>query len=120
MREALLYEKLPGSMTQCHTCQWRCKISPDKYGVCGMYHNRSGVLFNLNYAVVSSTAADPIEKNIQKTIGRDDAADSEFVASVVWHGGPVAPFSLASAAGVKGMPSPSEIEGELALIGAPR
>ena len=62
MREALLYDKLPGSVTQCHTCQWRCKISPDKYGVCGMYHNRSGVLFNLNYAVVSSTAADPIEK----------------------------------------------------------
>ena len=62
MREALLYEKLPESMAQCHTCQWLCRIAPGKYGVCGMYQNRDGLLFNLNYAVVSSTAVDPIEK----------------------------------------------------------
>jgi pyruvate formate lyase activating enzyme len=62
VREALLYERLPGSMTRCHTCQWRCRIGPDRFGVCGMYQNRGGTLFNLNYAVVSSTAADPIEK----------------------------------------------------------
>ena len=62
MREAMLYERLPDSMARCHTCQWRCNIAPGKYGVCGMYQNRDGLLFNLNYAVVSSTAADPIEK----------------------------------------------------------
>ncbi len=62
MREALLYEKLPGSITQCRTCQWRCRINPGKYGVCGMYQNRDGVLYNLNFGVVSSLAADPIEK----------------------------------------------------------
>jgi pyruvate formate lyase activating enzyme len=62
MREALLYEKLPDSRVQCHTCQWRCKISPGKYGVCGMYQNRDATLFNLNYSLVSSVAADPIEK----------------------------------------------------------
>jgi pyruvate formate lyase activating enzyme len=62
MREALLYEKIPDSRVQCHTCQWRCKIGPGKYGVCGMYQNRDGVLFNLNYSLVSSVAADPIEK----------------------------------------------------------
>jgi len=62
MREALLYEKLPESRVQCHTCQWRCKISPGKYGVCGMYQNRDGALFNLNYGLVSSLAADPNEK----------------------------------------------------------
>jgi len=62
MREALLYEKLPDSRVQCHTCQWRCKIGPGKYGVCGMYQNREGMLFNLNYSLVSSVAADPIEK----------------------------------------------------------
>jgi pyruvate formate lyase activating enzyme len=62
VREAMLYERLPESMVRCHTCQWRCKIGPAKYGVCGMYQNHGGVLFNLNYAVVSSTAADPIEK----------------------------------------------------------
>jgi pyruvate formate lyase activating enzyme len=62
MHEALLYEKLPDSRVKCHTCQWQCRINPDKYGVCGMYQNRNGTLFNLNYARVSSVAADPIEK----------------------------------------------------------
>ena len=62
MHEALLYEKLPNSRAQCHTCQWNCKIGPDKFGVCGMYQNREGTLYNLNYAVVSSMAIDPIEK----------------------------------------------------------
>jgi len=62
MQEALLYEKLPHSRVQCHTCQWHCKIGVDRYGVCGVYQNRDGTLYNLNYAVVSSMAADPIEK----------------------------------------------------------
>ena len=60
--EALLYEKLPGSLVRCHTCQWGCKIAPDKFGVCGMYQNKGGILDALNYALVSSTAIDPIEK----------------------------------------------------------
>ena len=62
MHEAVHYEKLPDSRVQCHTCQWHCKIGRDKFGVCGMYQNRGGMLYNLNYAVVSSMAADPIEK----------------------------------------------------------
>ncbi|MCJ7605177.1 MAG: AmmeMemoRadiSam system radical SAM enzyme [Dehalococcoidales bacterium] len=62
MHEAALYEKLPGSRVQCHTCQRRCRINPEKHGACGMYRNDSGTLFNLNYGRVSSAAADPIEK----------------------------------------------------------
>jgi pyruvate formate lyase activating enzyme len=62
MHEARLYDKLPGSRVRCHTCQWRCTINPDKLGVCRMYQNRDGTLYNLNYALVSSLAADPIEK----------------------------------------------------------
>ncbi|MFH1381495.1 MAG: AmmeMemoRadiSam system radical SAM enzyme [Chloroflexota bacterium] len=62
MREALLYEKLPDSLVRCGTCQWRCRIRPGKYGVCGMYQNRDGRLYNLNYAMASSMAVDPIEK----------------------------------------------------------
>ena len=62
MQEALLYEKLPDSRVKCNTCQWRCRINPDKYGVCGMYRNEDGTLFSLNYGRVSSVAADPIEK----------------------------------------------------------
>jgi pyruvate formate lyase activating enzyme len=59
---ALLYEKLPEKKVECHTCQWRCRIAPDKFGVCRMYKNEGGNLFNLNYAEVSSLAVDPIEK----------------------------------------------------------
>lgn len=62
MHEALLYEKLPNSRVRCGTCQWRCRINPEKFGVCGMYQNKDGALYNLNYARVSSVAADPIEK----------------------------------------------------------
>ena len=62
MHEAMLYEELPNSRVRCNTCQWRCKIGLDKYGVCGMYQNKDTTLYNLNYAVVSSVAADPIEK----------------------------------------------------------
>ena len=62
MHEAVLYEKLPDSRVRCGTCQWRCRINPGKFGVCGMYQNLDGTLFNLNYGRVSSMAADPIEK----------------------------------------------------------
>jgi len=47
---------------RCNTCQWRCVINPGKLGVCRMYQNQGGTLYNLNYASVSSLAADPIEK----------------------------------------------------------
>ena len=62
MHEARLYEKLPEGRVRCGTCQWRCRIGPEKFGVCGMYQNQDGRLYNLNYARVSSIAADPIEK----------------------------------------------------------
>ena len=59
---ARLFEKLPDLRVVCHTCQWFCHISPEKLGVCRMYKNEGGSLFNLNYAEVSSLAIDPIEK----------------------------------------------------------
>ncbi len=62
MREALLYEKLSGSRVRCHTCQWRCTISNQRFGVCRMYRNQDGTLYSMNYAQASSVAADPIEK----------------------------------------------------------
>jgi len=62
MQEVYLYEKLPGSRVKCNICQWRCTINPDKLGVCRVRRNIDGVLYALNYAEVSSVAADPIEK----------------------------------------------------------
>ncbi len=62
MHEAMLYERLPHSRVRCNICQRRCTINPDKFGICRVYQNRDGVLYNLNYAKASSVAADPIEK----------------------------------------------------------
>ena len=62
MREAMLYQKLPDSRVRCNVCQWRCTIGQDKFGVCRMYQNKDGVLYNLNYAQASSVNTDPIEK----------------------------------------------------------
>ena len=62
MHEAVLYEKLANSRVRCHICQWYCCIGPGKFGVCRMYHNQDGVLYNMSYARTSSVAVDPIEK----------------------------------------------------------
>jgi len=62
MREALIYENLPERRTRCDVCQWRCVINPGKSGVCRVRRNDDGRLDLLNYARVSSVAADPIEK----------------------------------------------------------
>jgi len=62
MHEALLAEKLDNNAVRCHICRWLCKISPDHSGVCRMYRNVKGTLYNLNSAMASSIAADPIEK----------------------------------------------------------
>ena len=62
MREAMLSEKLSNSRVRCNICQWRCIINEGKYGVCRMYYNTNGVLYNINFAQASSVAVDPIEK----------------------------------------------------------
>lgn len=58
----MLYERLAGDRVRCHVCQWRCLINPGKLGVCRMRANRDGALYAMNYAEVSSMAADHIEK----------------------------------------------------------
>jgi pyruvate formate lyase activating enzyme len=62
MHQALLYEKLTDARVRCNTCRWQCSIAADKTGVCRMYQNKGGELYNLNYAQTSSVAVDPIEK----------------------------------------------------------
>lgn len=62
MAEALLYDRLGGQAVRCNVCLWRCRINPGKVGVCGARRNENGSVRLLNYAGVSSLAADPIEK----------------------------------------------------------
>jgi pyruvate formate lyase activating enzyme len=61
-KEALLYDKLPDSQVQCHTCQRRCTIPPGKRGWCLTRLNEGGVLYSLIYGEVSSLSINPIEK----------------------------------------------------------
>jgi pyruvate formate lyase activating enzyme len=58
----MLCETLSGGRVRCHVCQWMCRINPGKVGVCRMYINRDGTLYNMNYAEISSMAPDHIEK----------------------------------------------------------
>ena len=58
----MLSEPLGGGRVRCHVCQWRCVVAPGDWGHCRTRLNQDGVLFTSIYGVVSSAAADPIEK----------------------------------------------------------
>ncbi|HDH07058.1 MAG TPA: AmmeMemoRadiSam system radical SAM enzyme [Thermoproteales archaeon] len=62
MKEALWYEKLSGNRVRCRLCPWNCLLSPGQIGLCLARMNIKGVLYALNYGIVSSIAIDPIEK----------------------------------------------------------
>jgi pyruvate formate lyase activating enzyme len=62
MKEAVLYEKLPGGKVQCALCNHRCLISGGQRGICGVRENRDGVLYSLVYRRLMSQNVDPIEK----------------------------------------------------------
>lgn len=60
--EAVLAEKLDGGRAGCNICQRRCRISPGGVGYCRTKVNHNGILYDTIYGVISSAAADPIEK----------------------------------------------------------
>ncbi|MGB9857093.1 MAG: AmmeMemoRadiSam system radical SAM enzyme [Dictyoglomaceae bacterium] len=62
MKEALYYKKLKDHEVQCFLCPHHCLISSGRRGICGVRENRDGILYSLNYNLVSSIALDPIEK----------------------------------------------------------
>jgi pyruvate formate lyase activating enzyme len=56
-----LYEKLPVDAVRCFACAHRCKISPDKRGICQVRFNQGGEL-RVPWGYVAALQADPIEK----------------------------------------------------------
>jgi pyruvate formate lyase activating enzyme len=60
-KEGELYINMPNNWVQCFACGHRCKISPNKDGICKIRFNRDGKLF-VPFDYVSSIALDPIEK----------------------------------------------------------
>jgi pyruvate formate lyase activating enzyme len=61
MHEALLWEP-DGDRIHCLLCPHDCRIAEGARGICGVRENQGGTLRALTYALVSSVAADPIEK----------------------------------------------------------
>lgn len=62
MREALLYEKLENKLVHCFLCAHQCKISPQKFGFCGVRQNLEGTLYTHVYGKPVAMHVDPIEK----------------------------------------------------------
>ena len=62
IKEAMLYEKLDGQHVRCALCSHRCRIAPEKRGICGVRENREGSLCTLVYGPVVAANVDPVEK----------------------------------------------------------
>jgi pyruvate formate lyase activating enzyme len=61
VRDALLWDA-EGDRIHCRLCPHGCRIPAGKRGICGVRENQDGRLVALTYGMVSSVAADPIEK----------------------------------------------------------
>jgi pyruvate formate lyase activating enzyme len=57
----LLYEQMPDEWVRCVACGHRCKIAPDRDGICKVRFNRRGVLY-VPHGYVAGLQVDPIEK----------------------------------------------------------
>ncbi|MFA6490099.1 MAG: AmmeMemoRadiSam system radical SAM enzyme [Candidatus Micrarchaeia archaeon] len=62
MREAELYEKMPGNAVSCRLCQRRCYLKDGETGFCHVRKTDGGKLYSLNFGKCASYGVDPIEK----------------------------------------------------------
>ncbi|MGE5580760.1 MAG: AmmeMemoRadiSam system radical SAM enzyme [Bacillota bacterium] len=62
LRKARFWEKQEDGAVRCRLCPHGCVILSDKTGVCGVREVRDGVLYSMNYGLLSSLALDPVEK----------------------------------------------------------
>jgi pyruvate formate lyase activating enzyme len=62
LKEAMLWDPVPGGKALCRLCAHRCLIAQSKYGICGVRQNRQGRLMTLVYGEVIAAHVDPIEK----------------------------------------------------------
>jgi pyruvate formate lyase activating enzyme len=62
MKEALLYERLPGGRVRCYLCAHRCLLLPGRTGICHVRRNVDGTLYTLAYGRTAAQEIDPIEK----------------------------------------------------------
>ena len=58
----MLYEKKENGRVICNLCAHRCRVEPEKRGLCGVRENRNGILYTLVYGKVIAENVDPVEK----------------------------------------------------------
>jgi pyruvate formate lyase activating enzyme len=61
VKEGELYERMPNGWLRCFACGHRCKIAPNRDGICKVRFNRDGVLY-VPHGYVGGIQVDPIEK----------------------------------------------------------
>lgn len=59
--EGALYERLGNGWVRCFACGHRCRIPPEKPGICRVRENRGGILY-VPHGYVGALQVDPIEK----------------------------------------------------------
>jgi Pyruvate-formate lyase-activating enzyme len=60
-KEGELYRTMPANWVQCYACGHRCKIPPNREGICRVRFNRDGKLY-VPTGYVGAVQLDPIEK----------------------------------------------------------
>ncbi len=62
IKDAILWNGLPGNKVECVACARRCKIPEGSHGFCYVRQNIDGRLKLINYGVIAAMQVDPIEK----------------------------------------------------------
>ncbi len=61
-KKAMLWDALEARVVRCRLCAHRCKILPDRFGICGVRGNDDGVLYTYAYGKIIASNVDPIQK----------------------------------------------------------
>lgn len=59
---AQLWKQKGQGITACCLCRHACMLSPGQWGLCGVRHNKDGVLYTLTANCVAAANLDPVEK----------------------------------------------------------
>jgi len=62
VKEAILYERIPGEAVRCRVCAHGCRVAPGALGRCGVRGNDGGTFYSTVYGLLVARDVDPIEK----------------------------------------------------------
>ncbi|MFX1365295.1 MAG: AmmeMemoRadiSam system radical SAM enzyme [Promethearchaeota archaeon] len=60
--KAKYQRKIDENLTQCFTCEKKCKISEGKFGFCKTRTNKKGEIYSIVYGLIPALSFNPIEK----------------------------------------------------------